>query len=148
MSMPLLSANQSWSGARSSFRLTVSTHAGLAVLSVCGDLDHQAVPELDDAIDDMLSSRVDIVIVDLTDTCFLSTGAMTALVYAEERCACAGSRYAVVAQGPGTDRLLRRVGLDEVLPLYTGLHQALDIAGNVPDGPGQKAALSTLKDQP
>jgi anti-sigma B factor antagonist len=105
------------------FDVGQSRVAGAVVLSVQGDVDALTAPRLAEAILDALPEQ-SAVIVDLSDVEFLASAGMTALITAHERIA-PGARFVVVADGPGTSRPLKLMGLDSLLAIYPTLDEAI-----------------------
>ncbi|MDT5398914.1 MAG: hypothetical protein QOK33_2145 [Mycobacterium sp.] len=105
------------------FDVGQSRVAGAVVLSVQGDVDALTAPRLAEAILDALPEQ-SAVIVDLSDVEFLASAGMTALITAHERMA-PGARFVVVADGPGTSRPLKLMGLDSLLAIYPTLDEAI-----------------------
>jgi anti-anti-sigma factor len=101
------------------FDVGQSRVAGAVVLSVQGDVDALTAPRLAEAILDALPEQ-SAVIVDLSDVEFLASAGMTA----HERMA-PGARFVVVADGPGTSRPLKLMGLDSLLAIYPTLDEAI-----------------------
>ena len=95
----------------------------LAVISASGALDMLTAPRLSAAITASLSGNPSAIIVDLSDTDFLASAGMSALVAGREE-AGAAVEFRVVADGPATSRPLKMVGLADLI----GLHPTLDAA--------------------
>jgi anti-sigma B factor antagonist len=97
----------------------------IVVLSVCDVLDLDSAPNLAEAIDYVLASAPAGLIVDLTDVDFLASAGMSVLVDAQEQSSAISARYGVVADGAGTSRPLRLLGIDAIVPIYPTLDDAL-----------------------
>jgi anti-sigma B factor antagonist len=106
------------------FAVEQSRIAGAVVLSVRGDVDALTAPRLTEAILGALPEPPSAMIVDLSDVDFLASAGMTALVTGNERTA-PGARFSVVADGSGTSRPLKLMGLDGVFALYPTLDEAV-----------------------
>ncbi|WP_319446764.1 MULTISPECIES: STAS domain-containing protein [unclassified Mycobacterium] len=117
-------ADDDQSPSQQAFAVDQSRIAGAVVLSVRGDIDALTAPHLTDAMLAALPEPPSAVIVDLSDVDFLASAGMTALVTANERTA-PGVRFLVVADGSGTSRPLKLMGLDRVLALYPTLDEAV-----------------------
>ncbi len=100
------------------FAITSADKDGVCVVSVHGDLDHAAVPRFVESVDFSLSAALFAVVVDLTETRFLSSAGMAALQSAQGRALAGGVRCAVAADGPATARPLRAVGLSTEIAIY------------------------------
>jgi anti-sigma B factor antagonist len=93
------------------------------VLSVRGDVDALTAPRLSEAILDAWGEKPSALIVDLSAVDFMASSAMTVLMTAREHVT-PTAWFGVVADGPGTSRPLKLMGLDTVV----GLHRTLDDA--------------------
>lgn len=100
--------------------VTTARHDDVVVVSVTGSLDALTAPHLDAAVHNAVATRPGGLIVDLTDTDFLASAGMSALINAQHATEENGS-FAVVADGPATSRPLTLVGLDRVFPIYPTL---------------------------
>ena len=98
---------------------------GVVVVSVGGSVDMLSAPWLTEAIDSALAKRPAGMIVDLSNVDFLASAGISILVSAHGNADHSG-RFGVVADGPATYRPLTLMGLDEVIPLYRSLDDALD----------------------
>lgn len=97
----------------------------VVVLATRGDVDMVTAPSLEEAIAAVATREPEAIIVDLSGVDFLASAGMSALVTAHNQLAQSG-RFAVVADGPGTSRSLKLVGLDAVLRLYPSVDEALN----------------------
>ncbi len=96
----------------------------LVVVSVGGSVDMLSAPWLIDAIDAALAKKPAGMIIDLSRVDFLASAGMSVLMTSHSDADHSRS-FAVVADGPATYRPLTLMGLDEVLPLYRTLDDAL-----------------------
>ncbi len=96
----------------------------LVVVSVGGSVDMLSAPWLTEAIEAALAKDPAGMIIDLSKVDFLASAGMSVLV-ASNSTADHSRSFAVVADGPTTYRPLTLMGLDEVLPLYRSLNDAL-----------------------
>jgi len=96
----------------------------VVVVSVRGDVDALTAPRLSDEILNALSEEPSAVIVDLSAVDFMASSGMAVLVSTQERVTTT-ARFGVVADGPGTSRPLKLMGLDAVLPIHATLDDAL-----------------------
>jgi anti-sigma B factor antagonist len=120
-------ADQASSGSpaeRPGFRVQVSAHDGVVVLSVEDVVDLLTAPSLSESINTALAPKPTALIVDLTDVTFLASAGMTILAKAQEQAGTA-TRFGVVADGSATSRPLKLLGLDQVLAIYPTLDEAL-----------------------
>ena len=98
---------------------------GTAVVSASGALDLLTSPRLGQTLTSILDQRPAALIVDLTDVNFLGSAGMQVLVDAYEA-ATPDIGFAVVADGPGTSRPLKLVGLTEIFDVVPTLQTAVD----------------------
>jgi anti-anti-sigma factor len=96
----------------------------LVVVSVGGSVDMLTAPWLTEAIDAALAKNPAGMIIDLSKVDFLASAGMSVLMSSHSSADHSRS-FAVVADGPVTHRPLTLMGLDEVLPLYRSLNDAL-----------------------
>jgi anti-sigma B factor antagonist len=106
------------------FDVKTSRVGGVAVLSVRGDIDALTAPSLTDAIAAAQAEQPSAVIVDLSDVEFLASAGMTALVTAHQQIT-PSAQFLVVADGPGTSRPIKLMGVDGLLALYSTLDVAI-----------------------
>lgn len=100
-----------------------------AVVAAVGTVDVLTAPQLNEAVDALLTESPSAVIVDLTEVDFLASAGMSALISVHERISGSG-HFAVVASGPVTNRPMRLVGLHEVIAMYETLDEAMRGTGN------------------
>lgn len=100
--------------------VTTVRHSDVVVVSVTVSLDALTAPHLDAAVHNAVATKPGGLIVDLTDTDFLASAGMSALINAQHAAEENGS-FAVVADGPATSRPLTLVGLDRVFLIYPTL---------------------------
>jgi anti-sigma B factor antagonist len=106
------------------FTVEVSWVDRIVVVSVGGSVDMLSAPWLTEAIEAALAKDPAGMIIDLSKVDFLASAGMSVLM--SSRSSADHSRsFAVVADGPATHRPLTLMGLDEVLPLYRTLNDAL-----------------------
>ncbi len=96
-----------------------------AVLSVGGDVDALTAPELAEAIFAVQDEQPRAVIVDFSNVEFLASAGMTVLVNAHQQLS-PEAQFMVVAEGPGTSRPLKLMGLDSLFALHPTVAAALD----------------------
>lgn len=107
------------------FLITSVDRAGTTVLSVHGDLDQMTVHQFADTVDDTLAGGLSALIVDLTETRFLGSAGMAALLTAKEQAQTFGVTYAVAADGPATARPMHVVGLATEFAIHPMVEHAL-----------------------
>ncbi|MET9267681.1 STAS domain-containing protein [Amycolatopsis sp. NPDC004079] len=98
--------------------------APAAVLALSGDLDLGTAPKLTAAVAETVTGRPPVLVLDLTEVDFLASAGLTVLL-AACREAPAGTEVRIVASGRATLRPIQLTGLEQSLPLYRTLEEAL-----------------------
>lgn len=106
------------------FHVDTREAGGAVVLSVHGDVDMLTAPRINEAVLEVLPRDHARVIVDLSDVDFLASAGMTALVTAQRQLG-PTAQFLVVADGLGTSRPMKLMGIDAAIPLYRTLDEAL-----------------------
>lgn len=107
------------------FELDAIPMDGFVVLAARGEIDLTTAPALADAIASHLADAPYGLIVDLSDVDFLASAGMTALLEGHQIAHRSEKRLSVVANGRGTSRPMKMMGLDQELSLHTTLQDAL-----------------------
>lgn len=114
-------------------RLTREWRGRVAVVCVSGEIDMLTAPRLDETTSACLNDRPTGMVIDLSETEFLASAGINALVHA---CAQAGDRgvaFAVAADSASTSRPIELLGLADSLHLYPTLDHALAfLSGGAP----------------
>lgn len=107
------------------FRATVAEVGGrIALVSVSGELDLYAEPELRDALAAAEELRLRAVVVDLSGVSFMDSTACGILVGQAKRLRRDGSELFLVSHGSRVSRVLEVAGIDQVIHVYPTLHAA------------------------
>jgi anti-sigma B factor antagonist len=106
--------------------LAVSSHQvnGITVLTVVGEIDTATAPVLTEKASQALTDGPVALVIDLTDVEFLSSAGLEVLVKTHH----AGgttTKVVVVASGPATSRPIKLTGVDQLVPLYSALDDAV-----------------------
>jgi anti-sigma B factor antagonist len=107
------------------FEVDANPMDGAVVLSARGEVDLTTAPLLADAIARHLAGAPNGLIVDLSNVDFLASAGMTVLLEAHQSARRSEKRFAVVADGRGTSRPMKMMGLDQELRLHATLSDAL-----------------------
>jgi anti-sigma B factor antagonist len=111
-------------------RTVVTYQGGVAVLALSGEIDLASAPAVEHAIAQVLAEDPPSLIIDLLGVQFLGSVGLGALVKARNTfVGC--DRFAVVAKGRMTSRIIQLLDLDGVLSLQETVEDAL-IAVNRP----------------
>lgn len=108
---------------------SVAHRSGAVVLSVAGDVDLSTSVKLEAAIDEVLSKRPSIFIVDLSEVEFLASVGLRLLTAAHEMAEIPG-RFGVVADNPATRRPIQVTDLDKVFALFPTVDSAMRSLGD------------------
>lgn len=110
-------------------KLTVSTESNnsIPVIRVIGEVDLYTVDQLQQAIQDVLHSEVKTLIIDLTDTSYLDSSGLSALLMAYKVLTSRdGILYVVVsASRPAVGRVLEITRLNAVFRICDTIDQAI-----------------------
>ncbi len=109
---------------RTAFQVQNHEADGAVVIGVSGDVDMVTAPRLAEAIDAAIATSPAALIVDLSKVQFLASAGMTVLVTAQAQVV-PPTRFAVVADGPGTSRPIKLMGIDSTFALYKTRDTAL-----------------------
>ena len=100
-------------------------HDGVDVVVTCGDLDAYSVMAFRDVVAQAGRTRSPYVLVDLTEAGFLDSTGIAALVATRRRLQRKDAELGLVAPRGAPLRLLKMVGLDQVLRIWSTLDEAL-----------------------
>ncbi|MQA09795.1 MAG: anti-sigma factor antagonist [Pseudonocardiaceae bacterium] len=98
---------------------------GVVLAHVSGEVDILAAPTLRECIDEHLSGAGGLVL-DLDGVGFLGSSGLSVLVETGTRVAKTELKWAVVASRHAVTRPLQATGLDDALPLYETVDDAMD----------------------
>jgi anti-sigma B factor antagonist len=98
------------------------------VISVAGTVDMVTSPQLEAALTAAIAKSPQAIVVDLAAVEFLASTGMGVLVAAHDSLP-AGTRFAVVADGPATSRPLDVIGFAGILGVVRTLDEALSAVG-------------------
>ena len=93
----------------------LSSHGGIPVLSVRGEIDVASAPRFQASVTDLLAWSSDTLIVDMSEVTFIDSIGLGVLIDAEKRSRAANKSLRLVVTQPPVRRLLELTGLDEVL---------------------------------
>ena len=95
------------------------------VVAVRGEVDLFTAPEFKQRVMAPIGAGVDHVIVDLTETTFIDSSSLGALIGAHRRLKARGGRLAVACTGESIVKTFRITGLDSVFTLVDSVEAAL-----------------------
>jgi anti-sigma B factor antagonist len=93
--------------------LSVNVEETRAVVAVRGELDAYSAPRLENQISKLLSESVDEVVLDLSDTGFLDSSGLRAILSAHRRLAESDRRLQLRSPSEAVTRLLEITGLTD-----------------------------------
>lgn len=97
------------------------------VISVAGDLDLRTAPDLKAHIVEAVESGGREVILDLTETTFIDSTALGAIVGGVKRLKAVDGSLALACSDRSIVRIFEITGLDRILPMHRTLHDALSL---------------------
>jgi anti-sigma B factor antagonist len=98
---------------------------GAAVLVAAGEVDTLTAPRLEAAVDELLGTRAEVLVADLSGVTFLASSGLAVLIRAAHLAAADGRRLRVVAEGRPVLRPLQITGTDELFDLHSDRAVAL-----------------------
>lgn len=101
---------------------------GIPVLDVTGELDIYTSPKLRTAIQDVLTAGTPRVVVNLLNTTYLDSTALSVLTSALKQAREAGGTVALVYNQPQIEKIFTITGLHEVFPVYRNETEAVSAA--------------------
>jgi anti-sigma B factor antagonist len=105
------------------------TADGVPVLDVAGELDLYTSPKLKEAVDAVLGEGHTRLIINLLETKYLDSTALSLLSTALQEIRRAGGNLALVYNQPQISRMFAITGLAEVFPTYASEAEAVAAAG-------------------
>ncbi len=109
-------------------RVSVRTDGGVPVVDVSGEIDLYTSPKLKVALDELLAGGRIHFVVNLLETTYLDSTALSILTSALKHVHGAGGKLALVFDHPQIDRMFTITGLKEVFPTFTSQAEALSAA--------------------
>lgn len=107
--------------------LAVEERDSAVVLAVAGEVDLLTAPRFEDAVTRALNERPETLVVDLSKVEFLASAGLSVLV-AAHHAAGEHTQLRVVTEGSATVRPMQLTGLDQQIPVYRSLEDALAAA--------------------
>src|SRR3954468_17848542 len=108
------------------FELRVERRGDVNVLAVLGELDLATAPHFRRAVGGLLGGEARHVVVDLTETDFLDSSGLGALVWALFRIRAAGGDLVVVNDDGAIVQLIALAGLADLIPLARCCDEGLE----------------------
>jgi anti-sigma B factor antagonist len=102
---------------QSHFRLEVRVEDHACVISVSGELDLASSPALEEELDRVAASGIELVVVDLRELEFMDSTGLSVLVKAHQRAEEQGKRLGLVNGSQQVQRLLTLTGVADRLTL-------------------------------
>ena len=100
---------------RHAFALRHQEHGYSSAVRFEGELDLASAPQFRQLVSDLMGSGLRIVVVDLSDTPFVDSAGLGALVWADRRLRAAGGQLAVVRPQENVARTFALAGLGDML---------------------------------
>jgi anti-sigma B factor antagonist len=106
-------------------RFSCEMVSGVPVVITPEEIDITNADGLRAALRDAFEQGRDILVIDMSRTRFCDTAGLHALVAAHKRALAQGGQMRVVMSGPAVRRIFALTGLDQVVPSFTSLREAL-----------------------
>jgi len=110
---------------------SVAHRAGVAVVSIGGEIDLSTAPAFEAAINGALDDDPPVLVIELSDVSFMASVGLRVLVAAHDKVS-KSAQLAIVANNPATSRPIQLTGLDKIMSLYPTLDDALTALGPNP----------------
>ena len=107
------------------FEITESTHDGIPVLSIQGEIDVSTAPELRDRLLSVAHGGHSKAVVDLRGVTFLDSTALGVLVSALKRFRSGDGDLRLVVTGRSVTKVLEITGLVDVFSIFDSVEQAV-----------------------
>jgi anti-anti-sigma factor len=105
-------------------RVDVEHRDDLALVTAVGEVDAATADELSSAVAAALAGGYQRVVVDLAQVGFIDSTGLGVLVKSHRAAVAAGASFAVVNPTPMTRKLIRLLGLDQLLTIFDSHEQA------------------------
>ena len=122
-----------WSGSDGQASFRVDERDGCAVVTASGDIDLATTSALREAMGTAADTS-DRIIVDLASVTFIDMHGFSALLSARPRRSTPLGPVSLVRPAPMVRKVVRMARLDEILPIYESLRDALDSSDGQSDG--------------
>ena len=96
----------------SSFSVSVESRGTVSGVAVSGELDLASSDAVQDALDEAVEQASEILVVDLSETTFIDSTGLHAVIRCERRAAAAGLSVVVIGACPQVRRVFELAGLD------------------------------------
>lgn len=106
-------------------RVDVIENADHTLLMAVGEIDAGTASQVSDAVSGALSLEHPRVLLDFSQVTFIDSAGLAALITAHRQAEAAQAMFALVHPTPATRRLIRVLGLDQLLLVYDTSEQAL-----------------------
>lgn len=106
-------------------RVDTEDHDGLALVTAAGEIDAATADSVADAVSSALADGYKRVVVDFAQVTFIDSTGLGVLVKSHRAAESADATFGVVHPTPQTRKLIRVLGLDQLLNIYDTQEQAL-----------------------
>ncbi|MER5472831.1 STAS domain-containing protein [Streptomyces sp. NPDC002935] len=108
------------------FSVNHSTVGGVRVVTVCGELDHLVRDRLGEALNQAADDAPPRTVADLTGVTFMDSSGINALIGAHRAATDAQGWIRLAGAQQSVLRVMQLVGIDELIPCYPTVSQALE----------------------
>jgi anti-sigma B factor antagonist len=112
-----------------SFAQTENVTDGVCVISLAGEADLYAAPELKEHLLRAIARNGKKIVVDLSGVTFIDSTSLGVLVQGERRLRPAGGRLALVCADPSIVKVFTITALDRIFPIYGSREEAIAALG-------------------
>ena len=116
------------------FRVETHTTGRAATVTVRGELDLVSSPALEEALERVGGTNVDLILLDLRGLEFMDSTGLHVLIKAQQRLQERGRQFAVIRGGVQVERLLSLTGVAELLKIVDSPEELLE-ADRTSDAP-------------
>jgi anti-sigma B factor antagonist len=106
-------------------RVDVDPRDDHVLVTAAGEIDAGTAPEVWSAVSGVLAEGHGHVLLDFADVTFIDSSGLGMLVKSHRQAEAVNATFAVVHPSPQTRKLIRVLGLDQLLSLYDSPEQAL-----------------------
>jgi anti-anti-sigma factor len=100
--------------------------AGTAVVRLPTEIDMSNTGQIGEELRTAVTAGITVLVADLTETTFCDSAGVRQLVLAHDKAAAGGAQLRLaVTEGAAVDRILKLIGLEQLVPLYPTVEAAL-----------------------
>jgi anti-sigma B factor antagonist len=97
----------------------------VAVVSFDGEIDFSVLPEMHNAVDELLASKLPWLLVDLSEVTFIASDGLGVLIEAHRKASSEGRRFDLIHPQPHILGMLRKTQLTRLFHVYETVEAAI-----------------------